>query len=300
MSTGHSLLIHPDAIFIKGDVGDKSFVESLLQTYQIEAVFHFAAFIRVDESVVDPVKYYTNNTFNTLRLLEACHTAKVSRFIFSSTAAVYGNGSFEPITEKFSTNPLNPYGSSKLMSEKILEDIAATSSIRYAILRYFNVAGASDDSKIGQISNNSTHLIKVAAETANGKRSEMQINGTDYSTKDGTCIRDYIHIQDLVSAHLCALNFLVAGGLSDIFNLGYGHGSSVREVINTMKKVSGKNFKVIEGVKRAGDGEQLIADSTKAQKVLNWKPKYDNLDLICKSALKWEMFLASEFQNQFI
>lgn len=300
LSTGHEVLIHPDATFIKGDVGNKPFVENLLQTYQIEAVIHFAAFIRVEESVSDPAKYYNNNTVNTLHLIEACHNAGVPRFIFSSTAAVYGNGSDEPISEKFPLNPLNAYGQSKLMSEKILADIASLGTIRYAILRYFNVAGAYTDAKVGQISNNATHLIKVAAETANGKRNEMAIHGTDYATKDGTCIRDYIHVQDLVGAHLCALHYLSAGGESSIFNLGYGHGASVREVIESMKKVSGKNFKVNEGPRRPGDGQQLIADSTRAQTILKWKPQYDNLDLICNSALNWEKILGSELQDKLI
>jgi UDP-glucose 4-epimerase len=300
LSTGHELLIHPDALFINGDINNKSFVENLLRSYEIEAVIHFAAFIRVDESVSNPMKYYNNNTFGTLQLIEACHNIGVPRFIFSSTAAVYGNGSDDPITEKFPTNPLNPYGQSKLMSEKILADIANLGTIRYAILRYFNVAGAHNDSDIGQISNNSTHLIKVAAETAQGKRPEMFINGTDYSTSDGTCIRDYIHVQDLVGAHMCALHFLSSGGESGIYNLGYGHGSSVNEVINSMKKVSGRDFKVSEGPRRPGDGRQLVADSTKAKQVLQWKPQFDNLDLICNSALNWEISLGSGLEDKLI
>lgn len=298
LSTGHEILLNPQATFIKGDIGNKSLVENLLRTYEIEAVFHFAAFIRVEESVSNPAKYYNNNTVGTLQLLEACHNAGVPRFIFSSTAAVYGNGSDEPISEKFPTQPLNPYGQSKLMSEKILADIASLGTIRYAILRYFNVAGAYTDSNIGQISQNATHLIKVAAETAIGKRSQMSIHGTDYATKDGTCIRDYIHVQDLVGAHMCALHFLSAGGESGIYNLGYGHGSSVREVVNSMKKISGKDFTVIEGPRRAGDGLQLIADSNKAKSLLKWKPQFDNLDLICNSALNWEIYLESEFHSQ--
>jgi UDP-glucose 4-epimerase len=297
LSTGHEILIHPEAIFIKGDIGNKSTVENLLRTYEIEAVFHFAAFIRVEESVDNPAKYYNNNTVGTLQLIEACHNTGVQRFIFSSTAAVYGNGSDEPISEKFPAQPLNPYGQSKLMSEKILADIATLGTIRYAILRYFNVAGAYTDSNIGQISKNATHLIKVAAETAIGKRPQMYIHGTDYATKDGTCIRDYIHVQDLVGAHMCALHFLSAGGESGIYNLGYGHGASVREVIEAMKTVSGKDFKVTEGPRRAGDGRQLIADSNKAKSVLKWKPQFDNLNIICSSALNWEIYLESELHQ---
>lgn len=288
LSTGHERLIHPKATFIKGDICDMNLVESILVKYEISAVIHFAAFIKVDESVTEPHKYYKNNTYGALQLFQACHNVGVQRIIFSSTAAVYGEGSDTPIEETHPTSPKNPYGQSKLMSEKILHDISLLGRVHYVILRYFNVAGANNEAHIGQISNNATHLLKVAAETAVGKRTSMAIHGTDYPTEDGTCIRDYIHIQDLISAHYRALFYLSSGGQSEIFNLGYGKGASVKEVIKYMKKVSNKDFKVIEGPRRAGDGTALVANSTKARKILNWTPAYDDLEKICASTFEWE------------
>lgn len=291
LSTGHEKLIHPKSIFIKGDICDRTLVETILLKYKIEAVIHFAAFIKVDESVTHPYKYYHNNTYGSLQLFQACNEVGVQRVLFSSTAAVYGDGSDIPLEETNITSPKNPYGQSKLMSEKILHDISTLGKIHYAILRYFNVAGANNDAQLGQISNNSTHLIKVAAETAAGKRASITIHGTDYSTKDGTCIRDYIHIQDLINAHFRALYYLSSGGQSEVFNLGYGTGVSVKEVVKCMKNVSKVNFKVIEGPRRMGDGSSLVANSAKARKILNWEPNYDQLEKICSSAYEWERHL---------
>lgn len=290
LSTGYKKLIHPKAVFIQGDICNREFLENLLIENKIDSVLHFAAFIRVDESTREPYKYYNNNTYGSLQLFEACKNAKVKNIIFSSTAAVYGDGALEPITETSATGPKNPYGHSKLMSEQILSDIASTGTgdLRFAILRYFNVAGSHFTEKIGQLSTNSTHLIKVTVETAFKKREQMFIHGTDYPTADGTCVRDYIHVQDLVAAHYKALLYLKNGGKSDIFNLGYGRGYSVREVIDCVRSLTNSQFKVIEGPRREGDGAIFIADSSKAKKVLDWKPEFASLEQICLSSIEWE------------
>ena len=233
------------------------------------------------ESVAEPLRYYRNNCVNTLLLIEACVHHGIDKFIFSSTAAVYGNGrdDNQPLTERDAIAPINPYGSSKRISETFLADTAATGALRYVALRYFNVAGAHPDGSIGQATPDATHLIKVACETASGKRQQLHIFGTDYATPDGTCIRDYIHIQDLIQAHLLSLEYLVSGGESQTFNCGYGHGSSVREVIQVAQEISQQNFKVVESERRAGDPPQLIANSNKLQRQLNWQPQYDDINL---------------------
>lgn len=267
-------------------------VESLLAARQFDAVIHFAASIVVPESVENPLKYYLNNTVNTTHLIHACIRHGVQRFIFSSTAAVYGEPEQVPVAETTPPAPINPYGTSKMMSEIVLADAGlAHPDFKYIILRYFNVAGASLDNTIGQSFPNATHLIKVAAETAVGRRHSMQIFGTDYKTPDGTCIRDYIHVQDLASAHLAALDYLETGS-SDIFNCGYGHGFSVREVIETMRRISGVNFAAEERGRRAGDPASLISDNRKIIRTLKWKPQYDDISLICRTALAWEQKLA--------
>ncbi len=275
--------------FIKADLADFSFVERFLDEEKFEAIIHFAASIVVPESVENPLKYYMNNTVNTTNLIRCALKSGVKNFVFSSTAAVYGEPKEGVVTENSPLAPINPYGYSKLMSEQVLRDTAAAhSGFRFVILRYFNVAGASMDGKIGQRFPNATHLIKVASEVACGKRDKMYIFGDDYPTKDGTCIRDYIHVEDLASAHLAALAYLKDGGKSDIFNCGYGKGASVKEVVEMVKKVSDVDFEVQIAPKRAGDPALLVSDNKKILNTLPWKPKYDDLEIICKSAYEWE------------
>ena len=277
------------------DLSDYDAVDKLFEEKKFDAVIHFAASLVVPESVEDPLKYYMNNTANTTNVIRSCIKHNVNKFIFSSTAATYGEPSAEfiPVKETTPTNPINPYGSSKLMSETVLKDTAfAFDDFKYIALRYFNVAGASVDGKIGQSTKGATHLIKVAAETACGKRDKMFVFGDDYDTEDGTCIRDYIHVEDLALAHLKALDYLNDGNDSDIFNCGYGHGFSVLEVLETMRKVSGVDFTAEIKERRAGDPSILISDNTKIKEVMGWEPKYDDLELICKTALDWEKKLS--------
>ena len=226
-----------------------------------------------------------------MSMLEACKLSNVKNFVFSSTAAVYGNAGTELITESCPVAPINPYGFSKLFSEQIIRDCEIEFGLKSVILRYFNVAGASESLKYGQLSKSATHLIKIASETACGKRESMSITGTDYQTIDGTGVRDYIHVEDLADIHILALKYLLAGGNSDLFNCGYGHGSSVREVVETVRKISGVNFKTIEAGRRPGDCAQLVADSSKARLILGWVPKRDNLETICRTAYLFEKAL---------
>lgn len=257
-----------------------------------DAVMHFAAFIEVFESIQNPLKYYQNNTVNLINLLNYCKKFGVKYFIFSSTAAVYGESGI--VTENSQTSPINPYGFSKLMSEQIIKDFAnSNSNFKYAILRYFNVAGASLDGLIGQSYENATHLIKVAVQTALKKRESMAIFGDDYDTFDGTCIRDYIHICDLAKAHLEALNFLQNQN-SEIFNVGYGRGFSVKEVIEATKIISGVKFDTKIAPRRPGDSSVLVANSHKLKSLTNWKPEFDDLNLIIKTALNWELNLIKQ------
>ncbi len=277
--------------FIEADLSDFQKVEEIIKNGNFDAVIHFAASLVVPESVTNPLKYYLNNTANTANLIQQCVKYGVNKFIFSSTAAVYGEPSPDqiPVTEESPTAPINPYGSSKLMSETVLRDTAfAHKDFNYIALRYFNVAGASVDGKIGQSTKDATLLIKVAAETAVGKREKMYIFGDDYPTEDGTCIRDYIHVEDLAAAHIKALDHLEAGKEGGVFNCGYGHGFSVKEVLETMKKVSGVDFPVEIKERRAGDPAILISDNRKIREVMQWEPKYDDLELICKTGLEWE------------
>ena len=274
--------------FIKCDLADTAYLKEIFASHKFDAIIHFAAYIEVFESMQNPLKYYLNNTANTANLTNLAVEFGVEKFIFSSTAATYGEPKDGVVCENSPQNPINPYGTSKLMSEQILKDAAAANSkFKYGILRYFNVAGASSDSLIGQNYPNATHLIKVATQTITGKRANMSIFGRDYDTKDGTCIRDYIHIEDLASAHLAVLDYLNSND-SDIFNVGYGHGFSVLEVIDTAKKISGVDFEVIDAPRRLGDPAVLIADSSKLRNLTSWKPKKDNLETIIASALAWE------------
>jgi len=276
--------------FVEADLSDWGFVRKFLSEEKFDAIIHFAASIVVPESVEDPLKYYLNNTANTLNLIKAAVEANVGKFIFSSTAAVYGqpDKKYIPIDENCPTNPINPYGMSKLMSENILRDSAkAYKGFKYVILRYFNVAGADIQGRIGQSTKNATHLIKVAAEAACGKRDKVQVFGVDYDTPDGSCIRDYIHVDDLANAHLLALDYLDKNK-SDIFNCGYSKGYSVLEVLDTMKKVTQVDFTVEITGRRLGDPAELVASNKKIVEKLNFKPQYDNLEIICKTAYEWE------------
>lgn len=276
-----------------GDTGDMDCVSQIFSEHDISTVMHFAAHTIVPESVSDPLKYYGNNTCNTRNLLECCQEFNVNQFVFSSTAAVYGiPDSKEPVTEQTPTSPINPYGTSKLLSEWMMRDLANATDFKYVALRYFNVAGCDLEGKIGQSTPNATLLTKVACEVAVGKRDEMYIFGTDYPTKDGTGVRDYIHVEDLAAAHLDALKYLRKdSSQSQILNCGYGHGFSVQEMIDMVNQVNDSPIKAIEKPRRAGDPPELIANPSKAQSILGWKPKYDDLKIIVETALNWEKHL---------
>ncbi len=288
LSTGIRENVDPRARFVQGDVSDPLIVMRLIAEHRIRAVVHFAAKIVVPDSVADPLDYYLANTVKTRALLAAVTSAHVPHFVFSSTAAVYGNVGHEPVSEETPASPVSPYGASKLMSEWMLRDSAHAYGLKYVALRYFNVAGADPKGRAGQSTPRATHLIKVACETATGKRKSMQVFGTDYPTADGTCIRDYIHVSDLVSAHMDALNHLRNGGDNQILNCGYGTGYSVLEVIETVKKVSGIDFPVELAPARAGDPAAIVASAGKIRNTLGWQPKYDDLETIVRHALAWE------------
>ena len=282
---------------IVGDTGDKALVTKILSEYNITSVLHFAAHTIVPESVSNPLKYYGNNTCSTRNLLECCQNAKVKHFIFSSTAAVYGEPEEVPVTEEFPKQPINAYGTSKLMSEWMLSDLAHATDIRYVALRYFNVAGCDPEGRIGQSTEGATLLTKVAVEAALGIRDQVAIFGTDFDTPDGTGVRDYIHVEDLADAHLKALTYLENNGESATLNCGYGHGYSVRDVLNAVEKAHGAPLKIVEQPRRAGDPPSLIAQAEKIKKLLNWEPKFDDLDKIVTSALNWEKKLLKQKQG---
>jgi UDP-glucose 4-epimerase len=292
LSTGLKNFIHPKAKFYQASVLDTEAMSEILSKEAISGVIHFAAKIVVPESIALPILYYKNNTMGVLSMLEACKQNNVKNFVFSSTAVVYTGTSLELMTESTPLGPISPYGFSKLFSEQIIRDTEIEFGLKSVVLRYFNVAGASESLKYGQVSKNATHLIKIASEAACGKRESMFITGTDYKTTDGTGVRDYIHVEDLADIHVLAIKYLLAGGQSEIFNCGYGYGSSVREVIEAVKKVSGVNFKVLEGPRRPGDSAHLVADSSKVRKILGWTPKRDNLEVICRSAYLFEKSLS--------
>ena len=287
LSSGHRSALR-DARFYEGNMGDSGFTTEVVREFKPDAVMHFAAFIQVGESVQEPIKYYKNNTANTLNLLDVLVANNINKFIFSSTAAVYGIPDVVPVTESTPLAPINPYGMSKRFVEQILMDLAHASDFRYTALRYFNVAGADPDGELGQNYEESTHLITRALKTAKGEFESLGIYGTDYDTPDGTGVRDYIHVNDLGSAHIVALKYLLEGGDTDIFNLGYGSGFSVREVIDVASKVTGVDFPVHETGRREGDPPMLVADSSKIQKRLGWKPRYDDLEFIVQTAWDWE------------
>jgi len=293
LSTGFRFLIPSSVPFVAGSTGDRALVSDVIAQHRINAIIHFAASIVVPESVVDPLSYYSNNTLNTCALLDVAIKSGIQHFIFSSTAAVYGNTGNAPVREDAPTAPVSPYGNSKLMSEIMLHDAGKAHGLRFVVLRYFNVAGADPKLRTGQATPAATHLIKVACETAVGKRPKMDLFGTDYPTADGTCVRDYIHVSDLTQAHSAALAYLRSGGGSATFNCGYGRGASVLEVIAAVKRVSGRDFRVDISGRRAGDAPALVANVDRINATLPWRPRYQNLDTIVAHALAWEKQLAS-------
>lgn len=288
LSTGFEWAVAPEAKLVVGDIGDIDLIGRVIDEHKVDAIINFAGSIVVPESVADPLGYYDNNTSKTRNLLEAAVKGGVPHFIFSSTAAVYGGAGSEPVREDATLNPESPYGRSKLMTEWMLQDTAAAHPLTYTILRYFNVAGADPRGRTGQSTPGATHLIKVASETALGKRPFMQVYGEDYATPDGTCLRDYIHVSDLVAAHRLALQRLRAGGESLLANCGYGHGYSVLEVIDAVKRVHGQAFDVRMTARRPGDAAAVVANAQRARAELGWTPKYDDLDTIVGHALAWE------------
>ena len=292
LSTGFKWLLPDEATFIEGNAGDAELLAGIFKQHDVESIIHFAASIVVLQSIADPLGYYRNNTINSHALIECAVRHGIRYFVFSSTSAVYGSTARTPTTEDAPTEPESPYGWSKLMTERMLRDVADASGLRFAILRYFNACGADPRLRTGQATANATHLIKIAVETGLGKRPEMQVFGTDYPTPDGTCIRDYIHVCDLVAAHADALRFLRAGGASQVLNCGYGSGHSVLQVIETVKRVIGSDFKVTYGPRRPGDRPVSIAASDRLRSLLGWKPRYDNLDTIVAHAVAWERHLS--------
>ncbi len=275
--------------FIQGDVADVDLVQSIIKKYKIESIIHFAAFIQVEESVSNPFKYYENNFYKAMKFINTAVDSGVKNIVFSSTAAVYGMPDENPVTEQTPLAPINPYGRSKVFTENFLKDLAQINDeISFVILRYFNVAGADCKCRIGQKYKKATHLITLALHAALGIRENLKIFGTDYDTPDGTAIRDYIHVDDLSNAHLLALQYLKDKGKSRIFNCGYGHGYSVKDVVASAKRVTGIDFEVIDSERRAGDSHCLVADSGLLRKILGWQPQSDDLDHIIDTAWQWE------------
>ena len=283
-----------DTPLVVGQVGDRDTVLGVLREHGVDTVMHFAAYTIVPESVQEPLKYYGNNTCSTRSLLQCCLESGVRHFVFSSTAAVYGIPGDGVAAESTPTAPINPYGTSKLMSEWMLRDVSAASDLKHVALRYFNVAGSDSQCRVGQATPKATLLVKVACEAAVGKRQQVSIFGTDYPTPDGTGVRDYIHVEDLATAHLGALDYLRAGGNSTVLNVGYGHGYSVREVLQSVERVSGEHLKVVEEPRRAGDPPALVARADRIRQELGWKPRLDDLDTIVRTALAWEKRLLRE------
>lgn len=291
LSTGFAWAVAPQARLAQGDIGDESFLTRLMSDFKFDAVVHFAGSIVVPDSVSDPLGYYNNNTVKSRLLMDCAVKAGIPNFIFSSTAAVYGNPETQPVTEAATPKPISPYGSSKLMTEWMLRDSHVAYGLNYAILRYFNVAGADPRGRSGQSTPRATHLIKVACQTALGQRPHLEVFGTDYDTPDGTCLRDYIHVSDLISAHIDALRHLREGGESGTFNCGYGRGYSVLEVAGAVERACGHPITKILSPRRAGDPAAIVAGADRIRKVLGWQPKHDDLDFIVKSAFEWEIHL---------
>ena len=288
LSTGHQALIPADIPQVVGDAGDPEVLRRIFETFNVAGVMHFAGSITLAESLADPLKYYSNNTGTSRRLLEACQAHGIRSFVFSSSAAVYGNPSEIPVNEDAALLPISPYGASKMMTERMLIDIAALGDMNFAILRYFNVAGADPRCRSGQVSPKVTHLIRIAAEVVTGRRDEIYIYGTDYATPDGTCIRDYVHVSDVADAHLGAFAHISASQESIVLNCGYGHGYSVREVLSAVERITGEDLVIREAPRRIGDAGQLVAATDRIHEVLDWSPRFNDLDTIIGSALDWE------------
>jgi len=291
LTTGFDWAIDPRARLAEGNAGDMDLVASLIEKHGVREIVHFAGSIVVPESVSNPLKYYGNNTATSRNLIEAAVKGGVRHMVFSSTAAVYGMTGLEPVSEDTPLSPMSPYGRSKLMTEMMLADVAAAHPFTYGALRYFNVAGADPKKRSGQSTPMATHLIKVACQAALGQRDHMDIFGTDYPTPDGTCVRDYIHVTDLIEAHALLLDYLRNGGAPATLNCGYGRGYSVREVVDTVKRVSGVNFRVDESPRRAGDPPAIVAGAERVRKLLGWQPAHNSLDEIVNSAFDWESYL---------
>jgi UDP-glucose 4-epimerase len=294
LSTGYRWAVPSEAVFVQGDAGDGPLVERVIAEHKIDAIIHFAARIVVPDSVADPLHYYLANTAKTRNLFEAAVRSGVRNIVFSSTAAVYGNPAVNPVGEDAVPAPMSPYGTSKLMSEWMLRDAAAAHDLNYVVLRYFNVAGADPKGRSGQSTPNATHLIKVAVQTALGQRPVINVFGTDYETRDGTCVRDYIHVADLIKAHVCALQHLRAGGESLVLNCGYGTGYSVLDVLESVKRVSGVDFPIDYAPRRAGDPAKIVAQADRIRKQLHWVPQHDDLDFIVAGAMDWERRLHNQ------
>lgn len=291
LSTGVREAIPSGVAFLQGDIGDAALLSDIFTTRDIEAVIHFAGSISVPESLQQPLSYYRNNTIKSHALIAACVRHRIRNFIFSSTAAVYGETEQGPIGEDTPTRPVNPYGWSKLMTEQILHDTCTAEDMNAVTFRYFNVAGADPQGRAGQSGPNVDHLIRTAIQTALGIREEVAVFGTDYPTPDGTCVRDYIHVSDLASAHVLALRYLLSGGESTILNCGYGHGYTVREVLNTVSRLGARPFKIVAAPRRAGDLAIVVSRAALIRHVLGWQPQHDNLETIVQTALDWEKSL---------
>jgi UDP-glucose 4-epimerase len=288
LSTGFDWAVAPTAELVIGDVGDRVLVDRLIKTRAVDTVMHFAGSIVVPDSVADPLGYYLNNTVKSRELIAAAVASNVPNFVFSSTSAVYGAPEMVPVTEETPLNPMSPYGASKAMTERMLADASVAYPLRYVALRYFNVAGADPSGRAGQSTRGATHLLKVALEAATGKRDHVAVFGTDYDTPDGTGIRDYIHVSDLVAAHAVALDHLRRGGESLVLNCGYGHGYSVLEMLDAVQRVSGRTLDIRARARRAGDVPEMVAAADRIKQKLGWKPRYDDIETIVAHALAWE------------
>jgi UDP-glucose 4-epimerase len=294
LSTGFSAYLPEGVPLFIGDAADENLVEGVIAAHAIESIIHFAGSVVVPDSMRDPLAYYRNNTMTTRSLLNVAVKCNVDRFIFSSTAAVYGNPDQVPVSENAPTRPMSPYGTSKLMTEIMLHDVASAHGMNYVVLRYFNVAGADPLARIGLATVGATHLLKIAVEAATGQRAKIDVFGTDYPTPDGSCIRDFIHVADLAQAHRAALSYLRNGGSSTTLNCGYGRGYSVLETIEAVRRVSGRNFAVQYAPRRPGDITAMVADTTRIRSTLDWTPRYENLETIATHALAWEAKLFYE------
>ena len=294
LSTGFREFLPDGVSLLVGDAGDERLVGNIIAQHNVESIIHFAGSIVVPESMRDPLGYYRNNTMTTRNLLNAAIKGRVNRFIFSSTAAVYGNPDQTPVPENAPTRPMSPYGSSKLMTEIMLHDVASAHGMSYVALRYFNVAGADPLARMGLATVGATHLLKIAVEAATGQRAKIDVFGTDYPTPDGSCIRDFIHVSDLAQAHRAALSYLRDGGASVTMNCGYGRGYSVLETIEAVRRVSGRNFAVSYAPRRPGDIMAMVADTSRIRATLDWTPRFDNLETIATHALAWEWKLFRE------